>query len=311
MECPSGQVYHGHSQRCRDKDETNIPKPYDEKALGRDIVLGALWDARKSRIDTNYLWDSDTIDNHKISYPRKETTTTFTTDSKSVDKADKFDISANLKMDFMSGQVKVQGAMEYLTDEVQSERELNVAMMFHTTKYTETIPKNTPNMDSALCSSRDHTHVITSVTYGLDANFIFKYLLSDRESKENIYGELSLTVTAVPGLAITGSGSVNLTESQTEMMERSKISVKMDGGTGNWTVTKFQQALDFYRDLPAQGGTAENNYTGTAILGFHLSPLTDICGDADFVLNDINDDLIEQVTEMLDQMEQIGVKATC
>ena len=29
-----------------------------------------------------------------------------------------------------------------------------------------------------LCGSRDHTHVITSVTYGIDANFIFKYLLS-------------------------------------------------------------------------------------------------------------------------------------
>merc|ERR1719204_2928002 len=66
MECPSGQVYHGHSQRCRDKDETNIPKPYDEKALGRAIVLGALWDARKSHIDTNYLWDFDTINNHKM-----------------------------------------------------------------------------------------------------------------------------------------------------------------------------------------------------------------------------------------------------
>ena len=35
-------------------------------------------------------------------YPRKETTTSFSTDTKSIDKADKFDISANLKMDFMS-----------------------------------------------------------------------------------------------------------------------------------------------------------------------------------------------------------------
>ena len=87
--------------------------------------------------------------------------------------------------------------------------------------------------------------------------------MPDRESKENIYGELSLTVTAVPGLALTGSGSVNLTESQTEMMERTEISVKMDGGTGTTAVTNFQQALDFYRDLPAQGGTAENNYAGT------------------------------------------------
>ena len=115
-------------------------------------------------------------------------------------------------------------------------------------------------------------------------------------------------MTAVPGLSITGSGSVNLTESQTEMMERTEISIKMDGGEG-CTVTNYQQARDCYADLPGQGGTAENNYAGTAILDFHLSPLTDICAQADFVLNDINDELIEQITVMLDELEQTGVKA--
>ena len=73
-------------------------------------------------------------------YPRKETTTSFSTDTHTVDKTDKFDISANLKMDFMSkslflllhcayffasgGQVKVSGAMKYLTDESSSEKEV-------------------------------------------------------------------------------------------------------------------------------------------------------------------------------------------
>ena len=72
---------------------------------------------RTSHIDTRYLWDHDTIVKHKVAqqiernmkvsfiqmrYPRKETTTSFSTDTKSIDKADKFDISANLKMDFMS-----------------------------------------------------------------------------------------------------------------------------------------------------------------------------------------------------------------
>ena len=74
----------------------------------------------------------------QMTYPRKETTTSFSTDTKSIDKADKFDISANLKMDFMSnssllrsflkipagGQVAVEGAMQYLTDEVESEEEV-------------------------------------------------------------------------------------------------------------------------------------------------------------------------------------------
>merc|ERR1719184_421317 len=91
-------------------------------------------------------------------------------------------------------------------------------------------------------------------------------------------------------------------------MERTDISIKMDGG-GGCMVKTFQQALDCYAELPGQGGTAENNYTGTAILDFHLSPLTDICSDADFVLNDINDELIEQITVMLDELEQTGVKA--
>ena len=28
------------------------------------------------------------------------------------------------------------------------------------------------------CNNKDITHVVTSVTYGLDANFVFKYLMS-------------------------------------------------------------------------------------------------------------------------------------
>ena len=37
-------------------------------------------------------------------------------------------------------------------------------------------------MDTNLCGSSEHTHVITSVTYGIDANMIFKYLLSGNEN---------------------------------------------------------------------------------------------------------------------------------
>ena len=45
-------------------------------------------------------------------------------------------------------------------------------------QYAETIPKYTKMDYPEECSNPDITHVVTSVTYGLDANFIFKYLLT-------------------------------------------------------------------------------------------------------------------------------------
>ena len=119
---------------------------------------------------------------------------------------------------------------------------------------------------------------------------------------------LKLTVTAVPGLAIEGSGSVNLTSSEKEMMERTEIKVYGDysGGT---PPTDFDSAVALYRSLPGMSGNAANNYAGTSILDVHFTPITDVCDDATFLLNAINDGLINAITQMLNELEATAVKA--
>ena len=118
---------------------------------------------------------------------------------------------------------------------------------------------------------------------------------------------LSLTVTAVPGLAIEGSGKVNMTEAQTEFMEKTSISIMSDGGGVPAFIT-FNESLNYYRELPSMAGNVTNNYAGTTILDVHFTPLADVCTGADNLLNDINDSFIESITQMLSNLEEVGVK---
>jgi len=213
--CPPGHSYRSNHQSCRKAGDSDPPKPFDDKTLGRNVVLGALYDGKKNKFDiSRSLWSRATIDANKFQYDRMETKTSFSADSSKEEKVDTFDISANLKLDFMSGAVGVEGAMRYLTDERASEQELNVEMMYQTTKYSETLPKYVEKTYPEECSNKDYTHVVTSITKGLGANLVFKYQLAEHEEQSNIYGMLKITVQAIPGLSIHGSGSVNLTHEQ-------------------------------------------------------------------------------------------------
>lgn len=182
MECPQGKLYHMQKQKCLSKEETPKNKVIVEKALGRSFDLGYLYDAKKSQVyPSSNLWSQATINENKFRYDRKEVNTAFTADKAIRDKTSHFDISARLSMDFMGGMVSVEGAMSYLDDEVSSEREVNVEMLYHTTKYTETLPKKTPrDTDECKNVNAPYTHVVTSVTYGLDCNFVFKKMLAKK-----------------------------------------------------------------------------------------------------------------------------------
>eukprot|EP00091_Calanus_sinicus_P012714 TRINITY_DN2844_c0_g1_i1.p1 TRINITY_DN2844_c0_g1~~TRINITY_DN2844_c0_g1_i1.p1 ORF type:complete len:211 (-),score=43.29 TRINITY_DN2844_c0_g1_i1:177-809(-) len=208
MECPQGKLYHMQNQKCLSKEETPKNKAIVEKAMGRNFELGHLYDAKKSQVYSDAsLWSQATVNENKFRYDRKEVNTAFTADKAIRDKTSHFDISARLAMDFMGGMVSVEGAMSYLDDEVSSEREVNVEMLYHTTKYTETLPKKPRDYEQECKHVNDpYTRVVTSVTYGLDCNFVFKKMLEKHETESSITGELSIAINNIPSFSISGKG---------------------------------------------------------------------------------------------------------
>jgi len=308
-ECPDGKRYHMQKQKCLSAEETPKNQAIVEKNMGRGLDLGSLYDAKDSTVYNDAsLWSQNTINQNKFRYDRKEVNTAFTADKSIHDKTSHFDISARLSMDFMGGMVSVSGGMEYLKDEVSSEREVNVEMLYHTTKYTETLPKKTKKDHEEECKNINdpYTHVVTSVTYGLDCNFVFKYFLEEHESESKIAGDLEIAINNIPSFSISGKGEVDLSESEQNMMEKTQLvmygDMSLDADSPPLP-TDFDTACNFFKALPHMA----NKHV--EVLEVHMTPIEDICDATDNLLNEISDSMMAEVINMMDELNQLEIKS--
>ena len=70
-------------------------------------------------------------------------------------------------------------------------------MNYQTTRYTETLPKYTEKNFFQECSNPDITHVVTSVTYGLNAIFVFSKEIQSHETDDMVTGDMKLAINKV------------------------------------------------------------------------------------------------------------------
>ena len=61
-------------------------------------------------------------------------------------------------------------------------------MTYHTTKIVKTLEKYVKKDHPEECKNKDVTHVVSSVTYGLNAVFNFKRVIQDHEKEEHVKG---------------------------------------------------------------------------------------------------------------------------
>ena len=144
-------------------------------------------------------------------------------------------------------------------------------MTYRTSKFVKTLPKQTEKDYPEECSKPQFTHAVTSVTYGLDAVFVFKKLLESHETEEQITGELEISINKIPGAAIEGEGSVNITDSDLMIMNHTSLTMYGDFSPETTAPTTFEDAVEFYKNLPLLASE------GGQIIEVHLSPLQDVC----------------------------------
>jgi len=304
-ECEGDLVYNMKKQKCVTKEDQKKILPIDDKALGRNFQLGSTYDARTNMFFPEAsLWTQENIEYMTYEYERSNVNLDVTANKRTLEKTDHFDISAHLTLDFMSGMVHVSGSAGYLKDEVTSEEEVNVEMTYRTTKFARTIPKQTIKDYGDECSNPQFTHVVTSVTYGLDAVFVFKKLLKSNETEEMITGSLEIAINKIPGTSIEGSGNLTITDADKEVMESTTLTMYGDFSPETPTPTTFEDAIEFYQNLPTLASE------GGQIIEVHLTPITDVCTPEDFILNDLSDGMMAEVIKMLDELEQLDIKVT-
>ena len=107
----------------------------------------------------------------------------------------------------------MSGTAAYLNDEIETDEYVRMTFSYNmkTTQVTAVSDENT--IHTAACTA-DATHVITEVKYGFNAFMIFEVQETTSESKEMIAGELEIMIKTMPSVEISGSGSINLTDTQ-------------------------------------------------------------------------------------------------
>jgi len=310
--CPDGQEYHMRKQKCTKVGDVSDVLPLNQKALGRNFVLGGFYDARSNvAFPEMSFWSADVINNASVKTNQLKVDLDVQSLNRKYDRTEYFDIEAALTVDFMAGAVHVAGSAGFLKEDVTSETESNVAMIYHASKYSKTINKNTVKNYIEECKGENqnkYTHVVTSVEYGLDAVFSFKRQTQLHENEMSVTGSLEISINKIPGTTIEGSGSVNMTEWEKELFNKTTLTVYGDFSPEDQLPTTFPDAVLFYKNISKMTGTAEEGYPGAQIINVHLTPYSHMCSGAEVMYNEIADERLAQVVKILDQLEELEVK---
>eukprot|EP00091_Calanus_sinicus_P008510 TRINITY_DN2061_c0_g1_i3.p1 TRINITY_DN2061_c0_g1~~TRINITY_DN2061_c0_g1_i3.p1 ORF type:complete len:555 (-),score=118.33 TRINITY_DN2061_c0_g1_i3:234-1826(-) len=312
VECPDGKFYQTKDQICVPREQYATPEAFDTQAVGRNFQLGSFYDARTNMFfPESSLWTRENINAHLIKRNGGQTKLDYRSDQRTKDKTDHMDIEASLEMDFMSGMVHVEGGAGYLDDKVSSEYEVNVELTYEAKKGTHRVEKYLAKDYEYECANEQYTHIVTEVTFGINAYFVFKSIVTDSSEKTEVTGNLDLAINSIPSFSVEGGGQVDLEESVQETLNSTNLRMFGDFSPEYPLPSTFDSAVKFYTDLPGMTtyDEATETWSGVTIVAVHLLPITSICDDTDRVLNSIAASTMLSVTSMLDQIEQLYMEA--
>lgn len=156
--------------------------------LGRNFSLGLLYDCRNERLlDYPELWDSKALESAtKKDVKSKSSHEIYVEDTIKM-KCQVLDIANNqLKLSLFSGLVEVDGAALYWNDEKKCEKcQSRVTFHFKSTSRIEKLMMEKLGSVQAL-QGLEATHVVTEITYGADALFVFDREVNEGEDLKKI-----------------------------------------------------------------------------------------------------------------------------
>ena len=201
---------------------------------------------------------------------------------------------------------QISGSASYLNDEISTDEFVRMTYKFSKKGKQVTVKSdsaNTIKIDEVCAEIGSDgklpaTHVITEVKYGFNAFLLFQTKKTKKTTKQDIGGKLSIVIKKIPGIGISGSGSVKWTESEKEITNN--LTFKFHGDTViDPPPQTFVEAVQVYKSLPKLSKENER------VVSFSIAPLTEYCGEADRILNDIAEQNINDVSEMMEDFEKV------
>ena len=199
-----------------------------QPALGRPIKLGALYYGQTDRVayDEN-LWFESTLRNNATNISNPSSNFKIRTSNNILDKMKLFNIDGSFSLSLGAGQsftASLSGSGQYLTDNKEKEVVQSVSMFYESIKDTQFIPQDLrlqidyPDMCKDQGGDESPTHVVTSVTRGLNAVLEYRMNAKNSSDKSVIIATLQGSVT-ISSINASGKISLNMTENETRIRE--------------------------------------------------------------------------------------------
>ena len=275
-------------------------------SLGKPFCLGMLYNAySETIIPGKSLWDSKTLDSAKKVVQQTSTKSDYFAESTFGAKTSSLNIEANLKISLLAGMIEVGGAAEYLNDEKTSERQARVTLKYSSLSRFEqlTMEQIGSIQYPKVLDDNTATHVVTGISYGTDAFFVFDRSLTESEKINKIQGSMEVAIKCIP---ISGSAKLDLKTEEKE--EASKLHCKFYGDLRlPSNPSTFEDAVQIYHDLPQLINGKEGDKSTPKIV--HLCPLSELEGGHLRIVRSISTDLVSQVEEIMQNCSIITMRA--
>ena len=274
-------------------------------SLGRQFTLGVLYDRRREAIlEGPKLWNHQELSKY-------DTVASYGTQFEIVANVDirntmkHFDLSASLKMSFLSGMIKVAGSASYLDDRKENNRIARVSLGYKSATFKRSLAPELflkVTYPEVLKETPDATDVVVAIQYGAGAIFTFERVVTEKEKMRAIQGKLHVSVTKLPSFSVDGKGSVNITEKQRKEVEKfschfhGDFILKKHPGT-------YEEAIKVYKELPSLLG---KNYENSVPVKIWLYPIEQLPVErSDQIVYDINESLVASVTDVITDLQDL------
>ncbi|XP_066967844.1 cytolytic toxin-alpha-like isoform X1 [Macrobrachium rosenbergii] len=283
-------------------------EPLSIPTLGRPFFLGMLYDCRSDKILLGVtLWEKETLNVRDVQRHESADFEIIASDTIE-DKSSALDVKAGLKLSYLGGMVDVSGSGKYLENRKSSNHVERVTLKYKCTTKTEIM-----TMEQLGKGKIEHpevfdhgtaTHVVTGITYGGNAYFVFEKELSSDSFDKNVSGNLHIMVNSIPSLKIDGKGQLDLSENETKETQKFRGRYFGDFLPQDNPLT-FEEAVRLYKRIPnVIGEKGENSVPISA----SLYPLAKLDSKACKLVREISAVLVKETENYLEDLYELDVK---
>ncbi|XP_028408015.1 uncharacterized protein LOC114530621 [Dendronephthya gigantea] len=276
-------------------------------AVGRPFGLGMLYDRRSDRlILSKTLWSQKHLNAAVETSHQPFTNSKVFTENTVEDKTSALDIEASLKLSFLSGLVKVEGAAKYLNDTKKSKNQCRVVLKYETTTELkhltmEHLGTGKIQYPEVFDTDTEATDVVVGILYGAKAFMVFDKEVSKDETLKEVHGNMDVLVKSLPSITVDGHGSVKINETQKKNTENMRCQMYGDFRTSE-SPTNYEDAVKIYKQLPSLIGEKGEKAVPIKV---YLCPLSSIDSKCQRIVREISSELVKKSAEIQEHLQSV------